>query len=121
MLHHPATSVACTPLVDKARLLVVHDTVSSVAAFLKNHHPAHWVLRGTGDSSDGKTGEVSSNVLYFPSAEQSPRQEIAVTYAEAGRGRVGIRVDVEVVPADAKCSSTGVAKPAAAMNFREAS
>jgi hypothetical protein len=118
MLHHAAASMACTPLVDKARLLVVHGTVSNVGTFLESHHPAHWILKGTGDSSDGNSGEVSSNVLYFPSAEQSPRQEIAVTYAEVGRGRVGIRVDVEVVPANARCSSTGVALPAAVMNVR---
>jgi hypothetical protein len=118
MLHHPASSMACTPLVDKTRLLVVDGTVASVSTFLKDHHPVRWILEGTGDSYGGRSGEVSSSVTYFPVATPSPRQLIDVTYAEVGPGKVGLRVDAEVVPGTARCSSTGVAVPAPVMNVR---
>jgi hypothetical protein len=113
LLAHPASSIGCTPLVDEARLIVVHDRLQSVSTFLTRHHPTRWTVQGSGGSVDRTTGDASRNVIYVPVATAAaPQPELVVTYAAEGKKRVGIRVDAEVVPTGAQCSSNGAA-PAA--------
>ena len=99
LLTHPASSIGCTPLVDKARLMVVSGTLQSVSTFLKRHHPQRWTVQGSGGSVDGSTGNASRDVIYVPlGTAAAPQPELVVTYAVDGKGKVGIRVDAEVVP-----------------------
>jgi hypothetical protein len=104
LLRHPASSIGCTPLVDKARFISVNGTLQTVTTFLRSHHPRGWIVQGFGGSADGKTGKASSDVTYAPLAKATALQpELVVTYAGDGMGKVGIRVDAEVVPPDARC------------------
>jgi hypothetical protein len=108
LLAHPASSIGCTPLVDKARLMVVSGTLQSVSTFLKRHHPPRWTVQGSGGSVDGATGNASRDVIYVPlGTAAAPQPELVVTYAVEGKGKVGIRVDAEVVPPWARCSTSG--------------
>jgi hypothetical protein len=105
---HPASSIGCMPLVDKARVMVVRGTLQSVSTFLKRHHPERWTVQGSGGSVDGSTGNTSRDLIYVPLGTSAARQpELVVTYAADGKGRVGIRVDAEVVPPGARCSTSG--------------
>jgi hypothetical protein len=104
LLQHPAASIGCTPLVDKARFMMVYGTLQSVSTFLRSHHPERWAVQGSGGSVNGNTGNASSVVIYAPSVTAAaPQPDLVVTYAADGKGKVGIRVDAEVVPPDARC------------------
>jgi hypothetical protein len=104
LLLHPASSIGCTPVIDKARFIVVNGTLQTVTSFLRSHHPQRWIVQGFGSSADGKTGKGSSDVTYAPLAKaEAVQPELVVTYAGDGIGRVGIRVDAEVVPPGARC------------------
>jgi hypothetical protein len=108
LLQHPASSIGCTPLVDKARFMVISGTLQSVSTFLRRHHPERWAVQGSGGSVEGATGKTSYDVIYVPSVTAAATQrELVVTYAAEGRGKVGIRVDAEVVPPGARCSTSG--------------
>jgi hypothetical protein len=88
--------------------MVVSGTLGSVSTFLRRHHPERWTVQGSGGSVDGSTGNASRDVIYVPSGTAAARQpELVVTYAADGKGKVGIRVDAEVVPPGARCSTSG--------------
>lgn len=108
LLQHPASSIGCTPLVDKARLMVVSGTLGSVSTFLRSRHPQRWTVQGSGGSVDGNMGKASRDVIYVPLVTATaPQPEMVVTYAVDGKGKVGIRVDAEVVPPGARCTTSG--------------
>jgi hypothetical protein len=93
--------------------MVVSGTLQSVSTFLRRHHPERWAVQGSGGSVEGTTGKTSYGVIYVPLVTAAvPQPELVVTYAAEGKGKVGIRVDAEVVPPGARCSTSGNA-PAA--------
>ena len=90
LLQHPASSIGCTPLVDKARFMVVSGTLQSVSTFLKRHHPQRWAVQGSGGSVEGATGKTSYDVIYVPwERQRRPQPELVVTYAVDGKGESG--------------------------------
>jgi hypothetical protein len=86
---------------------MVYGTLQSVSTFLRSHHPERWTVQGWGGSPDENTGKASHDVIYMPLVTAAaPQPELVVTYAADGKGKVGIRVDAEVVPLGARCVIT---------------
>ncbi len=110
-LDRAASTPGCTPFVDLVREWTVRgSTGPEVSTFLQQHPVPGMTILGTGSG-----GTVSRPLEFWSVREGTADQKelVAVAIADVSGSGVGIRMDVQVIPAGAECVSAGSGAPAA--------
>lgn len=95
-LGHSFLTIGCQPLAVNTEYWVAPGTNESVTAFLESHPVA-------GMSVEGSSGPGGPLVL-IEGPSTGDRRMTTLAIRSAGGGKVGLRVDTEVVPAGAVCT-----------------
>jgi hypothetical protein len=97
-LASPMSLPGTADLVDQYHLWTAPGTMAAVQAWMAAHPPTGSRQVGSGSSyQDGVLVESGVTYGYAPTANEFSSRQVAVSFAPLPRGRVGVRVDAQVV------------------------
>jgi hypothetical protein len=103
LLGNPATTIACSPLIDGVRFWVVHRSLVEVNEFLMGHPPSGFAVTATGSSSGPTNADDGQDVVDSVPGTDDMSNQLEFTLTEPQVDRTEIRADAMIVPKGARC------------------
>jgi hypothetical protein len=102
----PSQIPVCKGIGLKTLFWVAPGTITSIEDFLKSHPASGFEAGNEGKETYGGT-LVSASVFESYKGNVGKQAQVVYTIAPTDGGRIGIRLDAEVVPVGAPCTSAG--------------